>query len=168
MTTKSSASKTRSTYRSLCALRCNCFTVVRSAGTAAHLNTAFRGLKNVHVVKGDVADYWTMEAAASQVSALYGGTWLNCLIHNAAGLDEDFIDAKIVVISMAGADPKTVLSYGIADMAAYQITKAAALMATTKYAIKLKDDRFVVVWLTPGLVDVSDTFGEHDPGGVCS
>ncbi|KAI0742352.1 NAD-P-binding protein [Daedaleopsis nitida] len=181
------------------------FAVVRSASTAIHLNAAIHGLKNVHVVEGDVADYRTLEAAASQVSTLSGGT-LDCLIHNAARtdssrafkgyesfedmqeLDEDFIDAfkvntlgvihgiaaflpllrassallkKIVVISTGGADPKTVLSYGIADMAAYQITKAAALMATTKYALKLKDDRFVVVSLTPGLVDVSDTFGEH-------
>ncbi|KAI0742351.1 hypothetical protein C8Q80DRAFT_902287 [Daedaleopsis nitida] len=64
---------------------------------------------------------------------------------------------EIVVISTGCADPKPVHLYGIADMAAYQITKAAALMATTKYALKLKDDRFVVVSLTPELVDGSDT-----------
>lgn len=69
---------------------------------------------------------------------------------------------KIVVINTGGADPKTVLKIGIPDMAAYGMTKAAALMATTKYALKLKDERFVVVSITPGIVDTSATMDDVD------
>ena len=49
---------------------------------------------------------------------------------------------------------------GIGDMAAYGITKAAAVMVATKWANKLKDDGFVVVSLAPGLVDTTGTIGE--------
>ncbi|KAI0747067.1 NAD-P-binding protein [Daedaleopsis nitida] len=71
---------------------------------------------------------------------------------------------KIVVVSTGGADHKLVLHCGIANMTAYGMTKAAALMATTKWAIKLKDEGFVVVSLSPGLVDTTDTLGESgDP-----
>ncbi|KAI0742358.1 hypothetical protein C8Q80DRAFT_1187780 [Daedaleopsis nitida] len=83
--------------------------VVRNASTSVDLNAAISGLKHVHVVEGDVADYRTLEAAAKQILELSGGT-LDCLIHNAARtdpsrafkgynnfesmdeLDEDFID----------------------------------------------------------------------------
>ena len=70
-------------------------------------------------------------------------------------------DAKrIVVISTGGADPQTVFHAGIGDMVAYGTTKAAAVMIATKWATKLKDDGFVVVSLTPGLVDTTATMGE--------
>ena len=49
-------------------------------------------------------------------------------------------------------------------MAAYGMTKAAAVMAATKFAIMLKDEGFVVVTLSPGLVDVSSTLS--DAGGL--
>lgn len=39
------------------------------------------------------------------------------------------------------------------------MTKAAALMATTEFATKLKDEGFVVVSLGPGLVDTTATAG---------
>lgn len=69
---------------------------------------------------------------------------------------------KIVVVSTAGADPKTVHALGMANMVAYGATKAAQLIATTKWALKLKDDPgFIVVSLSPGLVDTSSTMGEH-------
>ena len=45
-------------------------------------------------------------------------------------------------------------------MAAYGMAKAAALVATTKFAAKLKDEGFIIVSLNPGLVDVSGTTGE--------
>lgn len=67
---------------------------------------------------------------------------------------------KIVVINTPGADIQFARKAGAADMAAYGITKAATLMATAKYAIKLKGEGFVVVSLAPGVVDISDTLGE--------
>ena len=68
---------------------------------------------------------------------------------------------KIVVINTGGADVKTVHKQGAMGLAAYSITKCAALMATTKWAIKLQREGFIVVSLTPGLVDTSGTVGEH-------
>ncbi len=68
---------------------------------------------------------------------------------------------KIVVISTGEADPKFVKKSGTAHMSAYGMTKAAALIATTKYAVKLQDEGFVVVAVSPGLVDNSDTVGEN-------
>ena len=67
---------------------------------------------------------------------------------------------KIAVVGTAGADPKSVRMAGIADMAAYGTTKAAALMITTKLALKLKDENFVVISMSPGIVDTTDTMGE--------
>ncbi|KAI0696863.1 NAD-P-binding protein [Cerioporus squamosus] len=71
---------------------------------------------------------------------------------------------KIVVISTGSGDPKTVRKSRQVDMAAYGIAKAGALIATTKYALKLQDEGFVVVAVNPGLVDNSGTVGENgDP-----
>ncbi|KAI0742365.1 NAD-P-binding protein [Daedaleopsis nitida] len=184
------------------------FAIVRNAQTSTHLNKAVAGLKNVHVIEGDVTDYSTLERAAKQVSEITGGK-LDCLIHNAArlsgmgtfrgfdgyesmeALDADFIDAytinalgvihgisaflpllrastaelkKVVVISSGQADHNIVLNAKLTDTAAYSVSKAAALMITTKWALKLKDDGFVVVSLSPGVVDTTGTVGEHgDP-----
>ncbi|EIW54434.1 short chain dehydrogenase, partial [Trametes versicolor FP-101664 SS1] len=60
---------------------------------------------------------------------------------------------KIIVIGTGGGDPKAVLTVGIKNMVAYCATKAAAVMVATKWALELKDEGFVVVTLTPGLVD---------------
>ena len=68
---------------------------------------------------------------------------------------------KIVVISSSGAVPSRVLRTGEADIVAYCTTKAGALMATTKWALRLKDEGFAVVSLNPGMVDVTGTFGEN-------
>ena len=68
---------------------------------------------------------------------------------------------KIVVISTGGADVKTVHKQGEPGLAVYCTTKCAAVMATTKWAIKLQREGFIVVSLTPGLVDTSGTVGEH-------
>lgn len=66
---------------------------------------------------------------------------------------------KIIVIGTGGGDPKAVLTVGIKNMVAYCATKAAAVMVATKWALELKDEGFVVVTLTPGLVDTSGTMG---------
>ena len=68
---------------------------------------------------------------------------------------------KIVVINTGGADVKTVHKQGAMGLAAYSITKCAALMATTKWAAKLQSEGFIVTSLTPGLVDTTGTMGEH-------
>ena len=46
-------------------------------------------------------------------------------------------------------------------MATYSISKAGNLVATMKYAVKLKSEGFCVVLLSPGLVDTTGTIGEH-------
>ena len=50
----------------------------------------------------------------------------------------------------------------MADLCTYGMTKAAALIPTTKFALKLKDEGFVVVALDPGLVNTSATAPKHD------
>lgn len=66
---------------------------------------------------------------------------------------------KIIVIGSGAGDVKAVQALGTANMAAYGMTKAAAVMAATKFAIMLKDEGFVVVTLAPGMVDTSATAG---------
>lgn len=56
----------------------------------------------------------------------------------------------------------------MANMAAYGATKAAQLIATTKWALKLKDDDFIVVSIRPGVVDTSGTMGEHGKSALAS
>ncbi|TBU28708.1 NAD(P)-binding protein [Dichomitus squalens] len=173
--------------------------LVRNPTKSTHLTSAIAGLKNVHVVAGDVTDYRTLELASKQVGEITGGK-LDYLIHNAANLDmstffkgfddytdveqldSDFIDAfkvnslgpvhsiraflpllrasstkKIVVIGTAGALPEFARFIGVSGTAAYTMTKAAGLLATTKYAVQLKDEGFVVVSLNPGLVNTLAT-----------
>lgn len=50
---------------------------------------------------------------------------------------------------------------GIANMAAYGVSKAATLIVTMKFALKLKDKGFVVVALEPGVVDTTGTAAPH-------
>ena len=45
------------------------------------------------------------------------------------------------------------------NMVGYGMTKAAGLIATTKFALKLKDEGFIVITLSPGMVDCSATAG---------
>ena len=66
---------------------------------------------------------------------------------------------KIVVIGSGAGNVKAVQALGVSNMVAYSMTKATALMATTKFAIKPKDEGFVVVSLGPGLVDTTATAG---------
>lgn len=66
------------------------------------------------------------------------------------------------MISAAAADPNYSLKLGEegATLAAYAITKAATNVAATKWAVRLKGEGFVVVALSPGLVDTTGTMGE--------
>ncbi|PIL30293.1 hypothetical protein GSI_07474 [Ganoderma sinense ZZ0214-1] len=66
---------------------------------------------------------------------------------------------KIVVIGSGAADPKSTRALRLSTTVAYARTKAAALLATTKFAVKLEDEGFVVVTLSPGMVDCSATAG---------
>ena len=79
---------------------------------------------------------------------------------------------KIVVIGSSAGHPKFVQTSGFGGMPAYSMTKAAALIATTKWAIKLKDEGFIVVTINPGLVDTSGTREEKGesltPPGISS
>ena len=66
---------------------------------------------------------------------------------------------KIIVIGSGAADPTRILTLNMVNMVGYGMTKAAALIATTKFALKLKDEGFVVITLSPGVVDCSATAG---------
>ncbi|PIL26450.1 hypothetical protein GSI_12208 [Ganoderma sinense ZZ0214-1] len=180
------------------------FAIVRNPAGSTHLQAVAAGLKNVHIIASDVADYSTLEHAAKQVAEVTEGK-LDCLIHNAANmdintvhkgfddyttmeeLDSEFTSAfkvnslgpihsitaflpllrasntkKIVVIGSGAGDLKAIQALNIANMVAYGMTKAAAVIATTKFAIKLKDEGFVVVTLAPGMVDTSATAGTDE------
>ena len=64
---------------------------------------------------------------------------------------------KIIVLGSGAGDPKTALAGSVPNFLAYIMTKAAALVATTKFAVKLRDEGFVVVTFCPGRVDCSAT-----------
>ncbi|KAI0351045.1 NAD-P-binding protein [Trametes cingulata] len=157
------------------------FAVVRSKQNSTHLAAAVANLDNVHIIEGDVVDPKSISRAAEQIASISGGK-LDYLIHNAARMDKnlyrgynDFISAflpllragttkKIVVISTGGAHTESINAAGISGMVAYGTTKAAAVMITTKWALQLKNEGFVVVSLAPGLVDTTGTRGESgDP-----
>lgn len=63
----------------------------------------------------------------------------------------------IVVIGSGAGDLKAVRGFGLAHTVAYGMSKAAATIATTKFALKLKDEGFIAVTLDPGAVDTSGT-----------
>ncbi|KAI0646060.1 NAD-P-binding protein [Trametes meyenii] len=175
------------------------FAIVRNKQRSTHLAAAVAGLKNVHVIEGDVADHNSIARSAKEIESIAGGK-LDYLIHNAAKtdsatfflgyddytdldeLDNDFIDAykanalgvihsisaflpllragamkKIIVIGSEGGHPAFVTATNAAAVTAYGMTKAAAEIATLKWAIKLKDEGFVVITLSPGLVNTSGT-----------
>ena len=66
---------------------------------------------------------------------------------------------KIIVIGSAASDPKAILSLRLGNLCAYGMSKAAAVVAAIKFAIQLKNEGFVLVSLTPGLVDITGTIG---------
>ncbi|KAI0742349.1 hypothetical protein C8Q80DRAFT_1122666 [Daedaleopsis nitida] len=159
------------------------FAVVRNARTSVHLNAAISGLKNaaakqVLELSGGKLDCFIHNAVRKYWNSAFKGYDVESMDE----VDEDFIDAfrvntlgvihgilaflpllhtspaplKVVVISTGAADHITMRTFGMSDMVSYHTTKAAALMATTKGG-----GGVFVVSLTPGPVDVTETFGEH-------
>ncbi|PIL30283.1 hypothetical protein GSI_07463 [Ganoderma sinense ZZ0214-1] len=66
---------------------------------------------------------------------------------------------KIVDIGSGAEDSKSTRALRLSKTVAYAMIKAAALLAATKFAVKLQDEGFVVVTLSPGMVDCSATAG---------
>ncbi|KAI0794314.1 hypothetical protein C8Q74DRAFT_569107 [Fomes fomentarius] len=66
---------------------------------------------------------------------------------------------KIVVIECR---PQGRTAWGLADAAAYGVTRATGIVMTIKWTLKLKDEGFVVVSLSPGVVDTSVTKALND------
>ncbi|TBU39488.1 NAD(P)-binding protein [Dichomitus squalens] len=160
--------------------------LVRNPAKSTHLTSAIAGLKNVHLASKQVAeitggtlDYLIHNAARMNPATIYNGF---DDYPDVEQLDSDFVEAfkanglgpvhsikaflpllrasstkKIVVIGTEASQPDFVRSFDFALAVAYGVTKAAGLLATTKYAVQLKDEGFVVVSLHPGLVDTSAT-----------
>ncbi|KAF8521922.1 hypothetical protein BU17DRAFT_87481 [Hysterangium stoloniferum] len=62
---------------------------------------------------------------------------------------------KIIVISSQGGNPDFVYKAGLTGMSAYGTSKAGTNMVVAKLALELQGEGFVVVGLSPGLVDTS-------------
>lgn len=62
---------------------------------------------------------------------------------------------KVISLSTGVADPDFVIATGHSVSAAYSISKAALNMAVAKYAAEFKDEGFVFLAVSPGLVDTS-------------
>ena len=65
---------------------------------------------------------------------------------------------RIVVIASEGSQADFVFKSGLANMAAYGMSKAASLIAVTKWAVKLAPEGFTVVNVAPGMVNTKETF----------
>ncbi|PIL30295.1 hypothetical protein GSI_07476 [Ganoderma sinense ZZ0214-1] len=142
--------------------------------------------KQVSAITGGKLNYLIHNAASTNVSTVYKGF---DDYTNMEELDTEFISAykinslgpihaitaflpllrasdtkKIVVIGSGASDPK---STQVRRLVAYSMTKAAALIAATKFAVKLADEGFVVVTICPGMVDCSATAGA-DSGALAA
>ena len=60
---------------------------------------------------------------------------------------------KVVTISSGGGDHQTTMKLGLAQVSAYGASKAAVNVVVAKYAIKLQEEDFTVIALSPGMVD---------------
>lgn len=69
-------------------------------------------------------------------------------------------EKKIVVMGSEGGDCDMVWKSRLSNVAAYGVTKAAENMVATKYAAELESEGFIVVSISPGMVDVSGTATE--------
>ncbi|PIL26449.1 hypothetical protein GSI_12207 [Ganoderma sinense ZZ0214-1] len=150
------------------------------SGDVADYGTLERAAKQVSDITGGGLDYLIHNAAKLDMSVFNGFDDYSSM----EDMDNDFISAfrvhslgpihgitaflpllrirashtkKVIVIGSCAGDPKTVLAYNIASMVAYGMTKATAHIATTKFAIKLKEEGFVVVTLDPGMVNTTAT-----------
>ncbi|EJF64683.1 NAD(P)-binding protein [Dichomitus squalens] len=144
------------------------------AGDVTEYRTLELAAKQVAEITGGGLDYLIHNAANLDPSTFFKGFDDYTDVEQ---LDADFIDAfkidslgpvhsiraflpllrasstkKIIVLSTG-----VVRHLGVANIAAYSMTKASGLLATTKYAVQLKDEGFVVISLNPGLVDTSAT-----------
>ncbi|PIL30240.1 hypothetical protein GSI_07418 [Ganoderma sinense ZZ0214-1] len=128
------------------------FAVVRNPERSTHLNTSAAGLKNVHIIPGDVVDYNSLEYKVNSLGPIHAMTAFLPLLRTS---DTE----KIVVIGSGAGDPSSSRVLYLPHMVAYAVTKAAALLATTKFAVNLQDEGFVVITLSPGMVDCSATAG---------
>ncbi|EJF62199.1 NAD(P)-binding protein [Dichomitus squalens LYAD-421 SS1] len=149
------------------------------AGDVTDYRTLELASKQVGEITGGKLDYLIHNAANLDMSTFFKGFDDYTDVEQ---LDSDFIDAfkvnslgpvhsiraflpllrasstkKIVVIGTAGALPEFARFIGVSGTAAYTMTKAAGLLATTKYAVQLKGEGFVVVSLNPGLVNTLAT-----------
>ena len=70
---------------------------------------------------------------------------------------------KIVVIGTEGGSADFILQAGITNMVAYGMTKSSGHVATTKWALKLGPEGFIVVTLSPGLVNTTNTWSIEPP-----
>ncbi|KAI8975857.1 NAD-P-binding protein [Trametes punicea] len=155
-------------------------------GDVVDYSSMERAAKEVASITGGQLDCLIHNAARMDPAILYRGYEDYSDMDE---LDKDFIDAfkinslgvvhsimaflpllragstkKIVVISTGGADTRTVLAGGSGIMVAYATTKAAALMITTQWAVKLRKEGFTVASICPGVVDTTDTMGQSgDP-----
>ncbi|KAI0674059.1 NAD-P-binding protein [Trametes maxima] len=151
-------------------------------GDVADHKSIARSAEEISSIAGGKLDYLIHNAAKTDSATFFLGyddyTDLD-------ELDNDFIDAykanalgvihsisaflpllragatkKIVVIGSEGGHPAFVTATNAAAVTAYGMTKAAAEIATLKWALKLKDEGFVVITLSPGLVNTSGTSGQ--------
>ncbi|KAM5539648.1 hypothetical protein V8D89_006757 [Ganoderma adspersum] len=154
------------------------------SGDVADYSTLERAANQVSEITGGKLDYLIHNAAKSDAGTAFEGF---DDYSNMEDLDNAFISAfkvnslgpihsiiaflpllrasdskKVIVLGSCADDPDTVKSLKIANPVAYGMTKAAAHIATTKLAKKLKDEGFVVVTLDPGFVDTSGTASQHD------
>ncbi|KAM5539607.1 hypothetical protein V8D89_006716 [Ganoderma adspersum] len=156
------------------------------SGEVADYITLERAAKQISEITGGKLDYLIHNAANLDTNTVFKG------FHDFANmeeLDNAFISAykvnslgpvhsitaflpllrasntrKIVVIGSGGGDIKTILALGIANTCAYAMSKAAAAIAATKFALQLKDESFVTVTLDPGIVDISATSPDNTTG----
>ncbi|KAH9916607.1 NAD-P-binding protein [Epithele typhae] len=73
---------------------------------------------------------------------------------------------RIVALGSVAVDPKFIRTTRSPDCVAYGMTKSAELIAATKWAMHLDSERFVVVSLSPGLVDSSQTLEQDDRAAI--
>ncbi|KAI0642222.1 hypothetical protein C8Q79DRAFT_1027974 [Trametes meyenii] len=148
-------------------------------GDVADYKSLERAAREVSSISGGKLDYLIHNAAKME-----GGKILRGFDDYSSmdELDEDFADAfkvnalgtvhsitsflpllragttkKIVVIASGAGLPQMVYGSGIGNMVQYGTTKAAQVLVTTKWALQLKDESFVVVSLNPGHVSTAET-----------
>ncbi|KAJ7448017.1 hypothetical protein FB451DRAFT_1411581 [Mycena latifolia] len=155
------------------------FALVRSKSSASGLTDLAR--PNVTVLEGDITDTESLKAAASAVAEATGGK-LDYLINNAAALEQDLLEnfrvnlfgtihatnaflpllragtaKKIITLSSCVGDVSFTTALGNPGQVGYSVSKATLNMAVAKFAVALKPEGFVVLAISPGLVNTVTT-----------